>query len=119
MGKEEGTEVQLRVLVISVQKFICMVSTVWAPTPDDARFFQFLIQLIDMIVKFSKSEFWVLVGRFYFKWFLWMVEIYYDYFWGPYTPKLAFLISFKNRGFLDFWQKQQIFLTGTPLCHVR
>ena len=32
MGEEEGTEVQLRVLVISVQKLIWVVSTVWAPT---------------------------------------------------------------------------------------
>ena len=49
MGEEEGTEVQLRIVVISVQKLIWVVSAVWAPTRLDDRFFKFLIQLIDMI----------------------------------------------------------------------
>ena len=56
MGEEEGTEVQLRVLVISVQKLIWVVSTVWAPTLINDTFLKFLIQLIDMIVIFLKIE---------------------------------------------------------------
>ena len=53
---------QLRVVVISVQKLICVVSTVWAPTLLNDTFLKFLIQLIDMIVIFLKIEFLGLVA---------------------------------------------------------
>ena len=55
---------QLRVVVISVQKVICVVSTVWASTQCDDRFLKFLIQLIDMKVEFLKIEFLDLIAYF-------------------------------------------------------
>ena len=58
---------QLRVVFISVQKVICVVSTVWAPTQCYDTFLKFLIQLIDMKVDFFKIEFLDLIAYFWLK----------------------------------------------------
>ena len=56
---------QLRVVVISVQKLICVMSTVWAPTLLNDRFLKFLIQLIDTKMEFLKIEFLDLIAYFW------------------------------------------------------
>ena len=53
---------QLRVVVLCVQKVILLGFAVQAPTSLDDRFLKFLIQLIDMIVKFLEIEFLDLVA---------------------------------------------------------